>query len=83
MQEPMSIRTLNGSKVKVTEWSAENGRSGDVEQVSRLLTIGQQYTIDYLIVHGSYTEVFLKEFGSDESFNSVNFVNIPIAEWDK
>jgi hypothetical protein len=38
------------------------------------LEVGKEYTLDYLVVHGWYTEVFLEEI--DGIFNSVLFEEV-------
>lgn len=71
----MNIRSHPGTKVKVTEQTAQNGYIGDQEAVKKWLEIGKVYTVAYTEVGQSYTSVVLQEL-PERRFNSVNFVEV-------
>lgn len=71
----MNIRAHPGTKIKVTEQTAQNGYPGDQEAVKKWLEIGKVYTVTYTEVGQSRTAVVLQELPERE-FNSVNFVEI-------
>lgn len=71
----MNIRAHPGTKIKVTEQTAQNGYTGDQEAVKKWLEIGKIYTVAYTIVGQSHTAVVLQEL-PERSFNSVNFVEV-------
>ena len=71
----MNIYAIPGTKVKVTEQTAQNGLLGDKEQVQKLLDIGKIYTVAYTEVGQSRTTVYLQELPG-EKFNSVNFIEV-------
>lgn len=37
------------------------------------LTVGEEYFVDYVVIHGSYTQVYLAGEHSNKAYNSVNF----------
>ena len=37
----------------------------------KALTVGKDYTVDYVVIHGSYTQVYL--VGDPHPYNSCNF----------
>lgn len=43
------------------------GRTDDPKD----LTVGKEYTVDYVVIHGSYTQVYL--VGDPRAYNSCNF----------
>lgn len=69
-QEPIDIYAEEGTKVKYT---GKNGYDSDKEHANKYLKVGEIYTIDYMIVNGWNTEIYLKEM-PNEVFNSVHFV---------
>lgn len=75
----MNIYAHPGTKVKVTEQTAQNGYIGDQEAVKKWLEIGKVYTVAYTVVGQSRTSVTLQEL-PERSFNSVNFIEIETEE---
>ena len=73
----MDIYSPRGSKIKFIY--PDSGLDGDIEVAKNHLTIGQIYTVNRTIVHGSVTFVYLTEV-PDIPFNSVQFVNDPPYE---
>lgn len=37
------------------------------------LTVGAKYTVDYVVIHGSYTQVYLAGENPQHPYNSCNF----------
>ena len=79
LEQTMDIHSPAGSKVMVTEQTANNGRSYDSENVKKFLEIGKEYTVRCTIVHLCTTDIYLEEIPGIY-FNSVNFVNIKESE---
>lgn len=71
----MDIYAEEGTKVIVTEYSIKNGYDPVAEHARKFLKTGETYTIEYTVVDGWSTEVYLKEF-PDEVFNSVSFEDV-------
>lgn len=70
-QKTMNIYSPEGTKVKTTVSLLENGLEYDKRIAKTYLDPGKVYTVDYTIVSGSCTDVYLKEFPGI-MFNSVN-----------
>ena len=68
----MYIYAENGTKIRYT---GNGGWDYQRESANKILTIGQDYTVDYTVVHGWYTDVYLIEI-PDISFNSCLFEDI-------
>lgn len=80
--ETMCIYAPEGHKVKVTEYTKNNGYQYDTDLVIKHLIVGQEYTVHHTIVDNTHTDVVLKEFPNIE-FNSVNFVDVnPVSKED-
>lgn len=71
----MNIRAHPGTKVKVTEQTAQNGYKGDQENIKKWLEIEKIYTVAYTEVGQSHTSVILQEL-PEKRFNSVNFIEV-------
>lgn len=68
----MNIRANRGDRIIVTETSAKNGYSPDVDKVKQHLEINKVYTVERTVVHDWTTDVELQGF-PNRFFNSVNF----------
>lgn len=79
--ETMNIHAQPGTKIKVTEKTAQNGYEGDKEKVQKYLSIGKTYTVGYTQVYGWCTDVYLQELPG-KAFNSVNFTEEESIEDD-
>ena len=66
----MDIYSPHGTKVIFA--FPDNGYEPDIKRAKEYLAVGFEYTVDSTIVHGSYTDVILKEF-PNVKFNSVQF----------
>lgn len=75
----MNIYAKPGTKIKVTEQTAQNGLLGDIEKVKKFLNIEKSYTVAYTEIGQSRTNVYLQELPG-ESFNSVNFTEVETEE---
>lgn len=53
---------------KTTEYK-KWGRTDDPKD----LTVGAKYTVDYVVIHGSYTQVYLAGEKPQHPYNSCNF----------
>lgn len=71
----MDIYAEEGTKVTVTEDSIKNGYDHVEEHARKHLEVGTTYTIDYTVVDGWNTDVFIKE-KPDERFNRVSFEDL-------
>lgn len=71
----MSLLSEPGEKIVFS--FPNNGYEGDRNQAKRCLVEGQTYTIQRIEMHGSHTDVYLKELPDEEGFNSVLFSNAP------
>ena len=78
----MSLNAEKGHKVKVTDTTIDNGYDLDIEQAKKFLSVGQTYTIESIRVEDWNTTVVLQEF-PNETFNSVNFIDVQKSEYDK
>lgn len=67
----MDIYSPEGTKIIFT---ANGGMKGEVEHATKILKIGDVYTVRGTIIHSFSTEVYLEEF-PDISFNSCLFEN--------
>lgn len=68
----MNIYAVKGYKVIYT---GKNGYDLDLKHANEYLEIGKEYTVDYTMVSGSYTSVYLVEV-PNTSFNSVHFKEV-------
>lgn len=69
----MNIYAKEGTKVKVTKKTLENGYKSQSERAKKYLKPGKIYTVLHTVVDRFNTEVYLKEFPGIV-FNVVNFV---------
>lgn len=76
--EIMDIHSPVGSKLIFS--FPRNGYPSDVAEAGRRLVEGQTYTLSRIEVHGSHTNVWLKELPDYGSFNSVQFSNAQNGE---
>lgn len=72
MDDTMNIFAIKGYEVIYT---GKNGYDLDLEHANEYLEIGEKYTIDYTVVGGSHTSVYLIEV-PNTSFNSVHFKEV-------
>ncbi len=74
----MNIHAQTGDKVICSTFDA--GYPLEQEHAKKHLVIGQQYTVDYTVIHDWSTDVYLQEL-PEIRFNSVFFEDIaPKAE---
>lgn len=71
----MRINSQYGDKVRYTGCTDDQIKWGSHDDPREILVVGEEYTIEHLEVHSSFTRVFLQEI-DDLSFNSVCFENI-------
>jgi hypothetical protein len=69
----MNIYATHGHRVRCATLTA--GYESDRQDAIKYLVIGNEYTVDYTMVHNWSTDVFLVEF-PNISFNSVFFEDV-------
>ena len=72
MESTMNIHAKQGTKITVTTKSILNGYANVSDHAKKHLKVGEVYTIDRVVVHSWYTNVYVKEIPG-ERFNSVSF----------
>lgn len=72
-EETMNIHTAEGSKVVFA--FPENGYEGEQESIKKYMEVGDVFTVEFVDIGQSYTNVYLKEI-TERGFNSVFFANV-------